>query len=307
MDENSDIKQDPKLKLFIRLPRDKFSQGQEDQVKQQLFDLLGDTPVKSFEPRISSGYCFLHFETRLLAAQGHDKIFNQLVNGHSLRPCFGFTPAENQAVRAGIKDEEIERNHRTLFVKNLPAGVGQEDVTTKFQEWGEIAKVSVVKTRTGLAAFVLFKRFTPAIQCVEDLKNGFEMQGPQGSSQVSVELSKNKNLSRRVEKFTGGGPMGPFAFAGARGGIAGPGGRGFMPPGGRGWGAPGGHSSQGPWAQYWSTGGGGWGNEGRGRGGSPPTWAPWMRGGAGGMNSGGRGGSGGGQRGGRFTRQHRPY
>jgi len=302
--DDSDLKQDPKLKLFIRLPRDKFSQGQEDTVKQQLFDLLTETPVKSFEPRISSGYCFLHFENRLLAAQGHDKIFNKVVNGHSLRPCFGFTPAENQAVRAGIKDEEIERNHRTLFVKNLPAGVGQEEVSGKFSEWGEIAKVSVVKTRTGLAAFVLFKRFTPAIQCVEDLsKDGFEMQGPQGTSRVSVELSKNKNLSRRVEKFTGGGPMGPMGFMG-RGGMAGPAGRGgFMPPGGRGWGAPSrGHSSQGPWAGYWSTGSGGWG-ESRGRGGSAPTWAPWMRGGAGNMG-GGRGNARGG---GRFGQRHRPY
>lgn len=284
---------DPKLKLFIRLPRERFSTDQEESIKNQLFDLLGDTPVKDFEPHINKGYCFLHFENRLLAAVGHDKIFNSVVNGYTIRPFFGFTRTEQRAVDAGIKDEEIERNHRTVYVKDLPEQANKEQLEGIFKEYGDIAKVNLVKTRSGCAAFVLYQKFTPAMKCLEALKEGFDMDG----QKVTVELSKNKNLQRRIEKFTnkggfGGGYGGPM---GGRGGGYPP--RGHAPRGG-GWGGNrgGGNSQGGPWGQYWAQ----WANwaqnqgGGRGRGGN---WAPWMKRGRGGGRGGGRG----------YGRRQNPY
>jgi len=292
---------DPKLKLFIRLPRERFTPDQEENIRNQLFDLLGDTPVKDFEPHIPKGYCFLHFEDRLTAAVAHDKIFNQVVNGYTIRPFFGFTRIEQRAVDAGIKDEEIERNHRTVYVKDLPHSATKEEVEDYFKTHGEVAKVNVVKTRSGAAAFVLFQKFTPAMKCLLALKEGFELNG----QRCSVELSKNKNLQRRIEKFSnrggfGGGP--PFQM---------PRGGGYAHGGGRNggmqnqWGGQGGYggngSNQGPWSQYWAQ----WANWAQTQGGNRG-WAPWMKGGRGGNSGGGRGGNRGGGRG-NYGRRNNPY
>jgi len=298
---------DPKLKLFIRLPRERFSTDQEESIKNQLFDLLGDTPVKDFEPHINKGYCFLHFENRLLAAVGHDKIFNSIVNGYTIRPFFGFTRTEQRAVDAGIKDEEIERNHRTVYVKDLPEGANQEQIQEIFKEYGDVAKVNLVKTRSGSAAFVLFQKFTPAMKCLEQLKDGFELQG----QTVSVELSKNKNLQRRIEKFSKSsqGPYNPGYGQMQRGGFNGP--RGGGPAGHRGsWGGrngggqQGGQGGPGQWNQYWAQWANWAQNQGGGRGGGASAWAPWMKGGR------GRGGPRGGGRGGgrsQYGRRTNPY
>lgn len=301
---------DPKLKLFIRLPRERFTPDQEESIKNNLFDLLGDTPVKDFEPHINKGYCFLHFEDRLTAAIGHDKIFNQVISGYTIRPFFGFTRTEQRAVDAGIKDEEIERNHRTVYIRDLPTHTTQEEVEAIFKQHGEVAKVNVVKTRSGAAAFVLFQKFTPAMQCLTSMADGVEI----GGQTCRVELSKNKNLQRRIEKFTnrGGGFGGGFGhqMAPARGGYGG-GRGGGMNNAAAGWGQQGGAgNNNGPWGQYWAQ----WANwaqsqGGAARGGGHNRWAPWM-------NRGGRGGHGapqgnrGGPRGGRgcgYARRNNPY
>lgn len=309
---SSDEPRDPKLKLFIRLPRDKFTPDQEESIKNNLFDLLGDTPVKDFEPHINKGYCFLHFEDRLTAAIGHDKIFNQPVNGYTIRPFFGFTRTEQRAVDAGIKDEEIERNHRTVYVKDIPSQAQKEDVEEVFKAHGDVVKVNVVKTRSSAAAFVLYQKFTPAMKCLEAFKDGAEICG----QMCPVELSKNKNLQRRIEKFSQRGPFGggdPYHMQ-QRGGYGGGDRYGGDMGGNRGWGGPnqgGGHGNNGQWGQYWAQWAGWAQNQGGGRGGTQQ-WAPWMRGGnrgggRGGGNQGGyRGGNQGGGRGG-YGRRHNPY
>lgn len=289
---------DPKLKLFIRLPRERFTPEQEESIKNSLFDLLGDTPVKDFEPHINKGYCFLHFEDRLTAAIGHDKIFNQVVNGYTIRPFFGFTRTEQRAVDAGIKDEEIERNHRTVYVRDLPPHVAKEEVEEIFKQHGEVAKVNVVKTRSGAAAFVLFQKFTPAMQCLNAMADGIDIRG----QRCTVELSKNKNLQRRIEKFAQrGGGFGGAPFQMPRGGYHG--GRGGAMQNGGGWGGQQAGSNNGPWGQYWAQ----WANWAQTQGGGRGAWAPWMRGGGRGGAQGPQRGGGRGGRGGGYARRSNPY
>jgi len=243
---------DPKLKLFIRLPREHFSSDQADSLKDKIFDILGAIPVEKYEPHISQGYCFLYFESRLLAAQAHDKLFKAPINNYEMRPLFGFTRTEQRAVENGIKDEEIERNHRTLFCRNFPKGTVREDVEAVFGQFGEIAKCTMITSKNGLSAFVLYKQFTPVQRALQDFKDGVDFKG----QKIDVALSENRNLERRVQKFSqaqgqwGGGP---------------PGGNWGPYSSGPGWGGPGyGHQPM-PWGgpqNQWS---GGW-NSGRGRG-----------------------------------------
>eukprot|EP00492_Amphilonche_elongata_P001466 TRINITY_DN1911_c0_g2_i2.p4 TRINITY_DN1911_c0_g2~~TRINITY_DN1911_c0_g2_i2.p4 ORF type:complete len:146 (-),score=24.28 TRINITY_DN1911_c0_g2_i2:924-1361(-) len=138
---------DPKLKLFLRLPRDTFAPTTEDEetLKNELFRLLGETAAERFMPRISKGHCFLFFASRLLAAQAHDKLSNKVVKDYPLQPVFGFTREEQQAVDAGLQNKEIERNHRTLYIRGLPSGMSQQELEGVLNErfssvWGNKRK-----------------------------------------------------------------------------------------------------------------------------------------------------------------------
>lgn len=51
--------------------------------------------------------------------------------------------------------------------------MAKEEVEEIFKQHGEVAKVNVVKTRSGAAAFVLFQKFTPAMQCLNAMGKPF--------------------------------------------------------------------------------------------------------------------------------------
>merc|ERR1719464_1157251 len=165
-------------------------------------------------PRISKGHCFLFFATRLLAAQAHDKLSNKVVKDYPLQPVFGFTREEQQAVDAGLQNKEIERNHRTLYIKGLPQGVNEAQLDERFSQFGEIEKINIVATKASQVSFLVFRKFSPAHEAIEAYSAGLEING----GTATVELSKNKNLRRRVEKFQQGGMGGGF---GGRGGFRG--------------------------------------------------------------------------------------
>lgn len=278
---DSGTENDPKLKLFLRLPRDTFAPTPEDEefLKQELFRLLGETAADRFMPRISKGHCFLFFATRLLASQAHDKLSNKVVKDYPLQPVFGFTREEQQAVDAGLQNKEIERNHRTLYIRGLPQQITDDQLEARFSQFGEIEKTNIVATKASKVAFLVYRKFAPAHQAIEAYTAGLEMNGVM----ATVELSKNKNLRRRVEKFQQGGMRG--------GGFGGP--RGFHRGGwgggrGGGFGGRGGYPQQGWQQPAWSQPSPQWGS----RGGSQRGWG--SRGGgygaAGGF--GGRGGRG---------------
>jgi len=276
MGEDLTQQNDPKLKLFLRLPRDTFAPTPEDEetLKTELFRLLGDTAAQRFMPRISKGHCFLFFSSRLMAAQAHDKLSNKVVKEYPLQPVFGFTREEQQAVDAGLQNKEIERNHRTLYIKGLPQGIEKEELDSRFSQFGEIEKTNIVSTKASQVAFLVFRKFAPAHEAIEAYSQGLDINGVT----ATVELSKNKNLRRRVEKFQQGGGM--------RGGFGGPRG-GFGPRGRGGWGG----GYRGGYNPGW--GGGQWGGQ---------QWGGGHRGGFGGPRGGGYGGRGTGSRGGGFGR-----
>jgi len=263
---DSGTENDPKLKLFLRLPRDTFAPTPEDEefLKQELFRLLGETSADRFMPRISKGHCFLFFATRLLAAEAHDKLSNKVVKDYPLQPVFGFTREEQQAVDAGLQNKEIERNHRTLYIRGLPQQITDDQLEARFSQFGEIEKTNIVATKASKVAFLVYRKFAPAHQAIEAYTAGLEMNGVM----ATVELSKNKNLRRRVEKFQQGGMRG--------GGFGGP--RGFHRGGwgggrGGGFGGRGGYPQQGwqtpAWSQptpQWGSQRGGWGSRGGGYG-----------------------------------------
>merc|ERR1719450_929550 len=169
-------------------------------------------------PRISKGHCFLFFTTRLRAAQAHDKLSNKVVKDYPLQPVFGFTREEQQAVDAGLQNKEIERNHRTLYIRGLPANIQSSQLEQQFSQFGEIEKTQVVATKNSQVAFLVFRKFAPAHEAINAYQDGFEI----GGQTAIVELSKNKNLRRRVEKFQQSnmgmrGGFGPPPFGGGRG------------------------------------------------------------------------------------------
>merc|ERR1719471_161122 len=214
-------------------------------------------------PRISKGHCFLFFATRLLAAQAHDKLSNKVVKDYPLQPVFGFTREEQQAVDAGLQNKEIERNHRTLYIRGLPGNIQSSQLEQQFSQFGEIEKTNVVATKASKVAFLVYRKFAPAHEAIEAYTAGLEINGVM----ATVELSKNKNLRRRVEKFQQGGMRG--GFGGPRGGFH----RGGWGGRGGGFGGRGGYPQQGwqqpAWSQpapQWGSQRGGWGSRGGGYG-----------------------------------------
>merc|ERR1719273_1117623 len=209
-------------------------------------------------PRISKGHCFLFFTTRLRAAQAHDKLSNKVVKDYPLQPVFGFTREEQQAVDAGLQNKEIERNHRTLYIRGLPSGMSQQELegvlNERFSQFGEIEKTNIVTTKASQVAFLVFRKFAPAHEAIEAYQEprGLDINGVT----ATVELSKNKNLRRRVEKFQAGGMRGGFGphrgGFGMRGGYGGP-------RGGFGGGYRGGYGGAPGWQQNSGWGGNQWG------------------------------------------------
>lgn len=256
---------DPKCKLFIRLPKNHFQNVAPDELKKAFMEVLPDDVTMVLKPEIKKGYCFLIFEERLQAAQAHDLLYQRDLMGCVIRPFFGFTKEEQVAVNAGVKDEEIERNHRTLVVRGLSEEVTETNLREFFGHYGPVHSVKIVKPRRSdgrnenpdkarKIAFIIYKKYHPALTACEQA-NGAEMMG----SVLEVSISENKNLKKRLEKFQmqHAMGMGPWGY-GPPPGVWGDG-----PPPGR----YGGWNQGGPWGP--PRGGGGWGGGswgGRGRG-----------------------------------------
>jgi len=288
---------DPKCKLFIRLPKSKFLERDPDELKGAFSEMLPEEAMfAEFRPAMSKGYCFLIFESRLAAALAHDVLCQQELFDHKIRPYFGFSKEEQMAVNAGVKDEEIERNHRTLVVKDIPINSTEPQLSEFFFRYGPVQSVKLItprgKARTKKMAFIVFKKYHPA-QLATEQAHGAEFNG----SKLDVSISENKNMLSRLEKFQQA-PLGGWMDMNGRGGWIGGrgrggyGGRGAMSRGrGKGgWGAAAlGWSN---WAKAVGWGKGGWGKGYGGRGG-------WIghRGGEMGRGGWGRGRGGWGSRG----------
>merc|ERR1719233_1757455 len=149
---------------------------------------------------MSKGYCFLIFESRLATALAHDILCHQELFDHKIRPYFGFSKEEQMAVNAGVKDEEIERNHRTLVVKDIPINSTEPQLSEFFFRYGPVQSVKLITPRgngrTKLMAFVVFKKYHPA-QLATEQAHGAEFNG----SKLDVSISENKNLLSRLDKF----------------------------------------------------------------------------------------------------------
>merc|ERR1719376_480684 len=82
---------------------------------------------------------------------------------------------EQMAMKAGVKDEEIERNHRTVVVKGIDNSTTDEMVTNYFGQFGVVKSAKVVSKKITLA-FVVFQKHYPAMLAVEQA-DGAELNG----------------------------------------------------------------------------------------------------------------------------------
>jgi len=215
---------DPKCKLFIRLPKSKFLERDPDELKDAFSEMLPEEAMfAEFRPAMSKGYCFLIFESRLAAALAHDVLCQQELFDHKIRPYFGFSKEEQVAVNAGVKDDEIERNHRTLVVKDIPINSTEPQLSEFFFRYGPVQSVKLItprgKGRSKLMAFIVFKKYHPA-QLATEQAHGAEFNG----SKLDVSISENKNMLSRLEKFQQA-PFGGWVDMNGRGGWLGARGR----------------------------------------------------------------------------------
>jgi len=210
LNEQSLRKMDPKLKIFLRLPR-VFGPEDEEFLAAELLNILGEMQTK-FSPNIKNGYCFIYFQTRIEAAQGHDLLKGKVVRDYALDPAFGYTEQERMAIQSGIKQTEIEQNHRTLYVKALPPGITDEMLITHFKPFGDVIKCNIIETKKGMCGFVCFRKFLPAHKALAAFEDGLDLDG----TTVTVELSQNKNLRHRMARLQKNKWFEAYGFVNAR-------------------------------------------------------------------------------------------
>lgn len=268
---NAPWKADPKCKLFIRLPKADFQNTTEVALENAFREVLGEAAMYAeFSPTLNKGYCFLMFQDRLTCALAHDLLFQKAILGTVVKPNYSFTKNEQMAVSAGVKDEEIERNHRTAVVKRLANTITEDQVKEYFLQFGAIKSCKLINKRASIA-FIVFQNHYPAMLAVEQA-NGADLFG----STMQVSLSENTNLKRRAAKFqlmNNGGYGGGFG-GGYGGGFGGYGGGWGMGRGGYGggWGNWGGRGASGGWKGNGSR---GFRSRGRGRGRGFQKWSPY--------------------------------
>lgn len=188
---------DPKCKLFIRLPKTDFEHATEPELETAFTEILqgSEGMFSKFSPTLAKGYCFLIFDNRLSAAKAHDMLFQKAILGTVIKPVFSFTKDEQLALTAGVTDDEIERNHRTVVVKGITTDITEDMVNEFFSHFGIIKSVKVVHKKTSLA-FIVFAKHHPAMIAVQE-GNGQQLNG----LPLHVSISENTNLLRRAEKF----------------------------------------------------------------------------------------------------------
>ncbi|PAA56997.1 hypothetical protein BOX15_Mlig003882g1 [Macrostomum lignano] len=307
----------PNLRLFVgNIPKTK-SRDEIMEEFSKLTENLKDvivysTPDDMNTQRKNRGFCFLHFDSHIDAANAKKKLGRRGVRIFNSDIYVDWADPIDDNEEVNLSDVKI------LYVKNLSSDVTEDQVREAFGSHGPLEKVKRMKDY----AFVHFEEREHALKAMEAL-NGHEGLG-KGLLEVSLarpvsDKVKQKREQRKMEHHThrwgGGAPaVGAAAFdGGAAGGFYNSRGVGAAPfrSGGRG-GRCGGGGWSGGWGAANSAWGGGfsggyWGGArapavGSFRGGGAPRYGAAAVGGAvygasgfgGGGFRGGRGGGGGG-------------
>lgn len=97
------------------------------------------------------------------------------------------------------RDEEVEKpegpESENLYIKHLPVGATEEDVTATFQKAGEVAECKVLKPNYSLEWAALVRMATPAQAAVarQSVDNTFPLISPQA---LSVQLQTKKGEAK---------------------------------------------------------------------------------------------------------------